>query len=111
MEVRYPPPPQKGYLSDTCAMPYETRQNACDTPSAILSRNRIARYGGVSRTGPLRSAHAKSVYNVQMDAAVLGDRLLEGTRKPLLGPGSPSLQVQHLESSKVLAGLAFCEMP
>ena len=46
-----------------------------------------------------------------MDAAVLGDRLPEGTRKPLLGPGNPSLQCQHLESSKVLAGLAFCEMP
>ena len=26
------PPPQKGYLSDTCAIPYQTRQNACDTP-------------------------------------------------------------------------------
>ena len=26
------PPPQKGYLSDTCAIPYETRQNACNTP-------------------------------------------------------------------------------
>ena len=30
-----------------------------------------------------------SLYNVQMDAAVLGDRLSEGTQKPLLGPGSP----------------------
>ena len=45
-----------------------------------------------------------------MDAAVLGDRLLEGTQKPLLGPGSPSLQSQHWESSKVLGRLAFCEM-
>ena len=36
-----PPPPTKGYLSDTCAIPYETRQNA----SAILSRKGIARYG------------------------------------------------------------------
>ena len=34
-------------------------------------------------------------YTEQMDAAVLGDRLPEGTRKPLLGPGSPSLQCQH----------------
>ena len=31
----------------------KTRQNACDTPSAILSRKGIARYG-VSDTGPLR---------------------------------------------------------
>ena len=29
---------------------------------------------------------------------------------PLLGPGSPSLQCQHCESSKVLAELAFCVM-
>ena len=27
VEVRYPPPPQKGYLSDTCAMPYENKAN------------------------------------------------------------------------------------
>ena len=50
------------------------------------------------------------IYNVQMDAAVLGDRLPEITQKPFLGPGSPSLQCGHWESSKVLAGLAFCEM-
>ena len=48
----YPPPP-KGYLSDTRAIPYENKANGCDTPSAILSRKGIARYGGVSRTGPL----------------------------------------------------------
>ena len=48
-------PPQKGYLSDTCAIPYENKGNVCDTPSAILSRKGIARYGGVSRTGPLRT--------------------------------------------------------
>ena len=31
MEVRYPPPPQKGYLSDIGAIPHEGRQNGCDT--------------------------------------------------------------------------------
>ena len=50
-------PPQKGYLSDTCAIPYENKANGCDTPSAILSRKGIARYGGVSRTGPLRNQY------------------------------------------------------
>ena len=45
-----------------------------------------------------------------MDAAVLVDRLPEVTRKPLLGPAGLSLQCWHGESSKVLAGLAFCEM-
>ena len=45
-----------------------------------------------------------------MDAAILGDRQPEGTQKPLLSPGSSSLQCRHWESSTVLAGLAFCEM-
>ena len=45
-----------------------------------------------------------------MDAAVLGDRLPEVTQKPLLGSSTLSMQCQHWESSKVLAGLVFCEM-
>ena len=49
-------------------------------------------------------------YNVQMDAAVVGNRLPEVTQMPFLGPGSLSSQCRHCESSKVLAGLAFCEM-
>ena len=36
------------------------------------------------------------LYNVQMDAAVLGDRLPEGTQKPLRGPGSPLSAVPAL---------------
>ena len=27
-----PPPPQKGYLSDTCAIPFENKAKGCDTP-------------------------------------------------------------------------------
>ena len=41
-----PPPPQKGYLSDTGAISHENKANGCDTPSAILSRKGIVRYGG-----------------------------------------------------------------
>ena len=41
-----------------------------------------------------------------MDAAVLGNRLPEGTQKPLLGP----LCRAGIESLKVLTGLAFFEM-
>ena len=40
-----------------------------------------------------------------MGAAALGDRLLEVTQKPFLGPGSLSLQCRHWESSKAVAGL------
>ena len=32
------------------------------------------------------------LYNVQMDAAVLGDRLPEVTQKPFLGPGSADIE-------------------
>ena len=55
LEVRYPPPPSKGYLSNTCAIPFENKANGCDTPVVILSRKGIARYGGASRTEPLRN--------------------------------------------------------
>ena len=48
------PPPEKGYLSDTCAMPYENKANGCDTPLCdTISKGYCKRYGGVSRTGPL----------------------------------------------------------
>ena len=43
-----------------------------------------------------------------MDADVLGDKL---PQKPFLDSCCLSLQCQHWESSKVLAGLAFCGMP
>ena len=36
-----------------------------------------------------------TIYTEQMDAAVLGDRLLEATQKPFLGSSSLSLQCQH----------------
>ena len=51
VEVRYPP--QMGYLSDTCAIPYENEANGCDTPLCDTNSKAIARYGGVSRTRPL----------------------------------------------------------
>ena len=41
-------PPQKGYLSDTGARPYENKGNGCD---AILSRKGIAQYGGYLALG------------------------------------------------------------
>ena len=47
------------------------------------------------------------IYNVQMDAAVLGDRPLEVTQMPFLGPKSLSLQCRHCESLKVLAGSQY----
>ena len=54
VEVRYPPPPSKRGISAILARyPVKTSQMGAIPPSAILSRKGIARYGGVSRTGPL----------------------------------------------------------
>ena len=51
-EVRYPPP-QKGYLSDTRAIPYENKANGRDTPLCDTISKGYCAIWGVSRTGPL----------------------------------------------------------
>ena len=44
-----PPPPQKGYLSDTCAIPYENKANGCDIPLCdTISKGYRAIWGGIS---------------------------------------------------------------
>ena len=55
VEVRYPPP-KRGISAILARYPMKTRQTGAILPSAILSRKGIARYGGVSRTGPLRKS-------------------------------------------------------
>ena len=48
VEVRYPPP-QKGYLSDTGAIPLENKANECDTPLCdTISKGYYAIWGGIS---------------------------------------------------------------
>ena len=42
-------PPQKGYLSDTCAIPYENKANGCDSPLCdTISKRYCAIWGGIS---------------------------------------------------------------
>ena len=42
-------PPQKGYLSDTCAIPFESKANGCDTPLCdTISKGCCAIWGGIS---------------------------------------------------------------
>ena len=51
------PPPlidKRGISAILARYPMKTRRKRAIPPSAILSRKGIARYGGVSRTGPLR---------------------------------------------------------
>ena len=53
VEVRYPPP-QKGYLSDTCAIPCKKQGKRVRYPPLRYYLERVLRdTGGVSRTGPL----------------------------------------------------------
>ena len=52
------PPLKRGISAILARYPMKTRQMGAIPPSAILSRKGIARYGGVSRTGPL-SAHLR----------------------------------------------------
>ena len=43
------PPRQKGYLSDTCAIPFESKANGCDTPLCdTISKGYCAIWGGIS---------------------------------------------------------------
>ena len=49
-----PPPPTKGYLSDTCAIPYENKAKRVRYPPLRYYLERMLRGLGVSRTGPLR---------------------------------------------------------
>ena len=46
-------PPQKGYLSDTCAIPHENKANGCDTPLCDTISKKYCAIWGVSRIGPL----------------------------------------------------------
>ena len=42
------PSPQKGYLSDTCAIPYENKASGCDTPLCdTISKGYCAIWGGI----------------------------------------------------------------
>ena len=52
MGVRYPPL-KRGISAILARYPMKTGQMGAIPPSAILSRKGIARYGGVSRIGPL----------------------------------------------------------
>ena len=52
-------PPQKGYLSDTCAIPYENKAKGCDTPLCdTILKGYCAIWGGISHwTAKIKSHH------------------------------------------------------
>ena len=65
-----PPPPQKGYLSDTCAIPYENKANGCDTPLCdTISKGYCATWGGISHWATKRVLQAKPAGGSQLHRA------------------------------------------
>ena len=77
---------------------------------ARVTKIRVSAPSPYLRNARLFIMSQRTLYNVQMDAAGLGDRLPDGAQKSFLGPGRPSLQCRHWETSNVLVGLAFFEM-
>ena len=52
-------PPQKGYLSDTGAIPYENKANGCDTPLCdTISKGYCAIGGGISHWAAKGETHS-----------------------------------------------------
>ena len=65
-------PLQKGYLSDTCAIPYENKANGCDTPLCDTISKGYYAIWGVSRTGPLSLPSYRSRTKNQPKEEVFG---------------------------------------
>ena len=67
------PPLKRGISAIPARYPMKTRQMGAIPPSAILSRKGIARYGGVSRTGPLSlHRHISAIPHFATYRAILG---------------------------------------
>ena len=83
------PPPQKGYLSDTSAIPYENKANGCDTPLCdTISKGYCAMWGGIShwaaksrhgqQTGLVLDSLAFFIWELCRQAHTWGANLKEG---------------------------------
>ena len=113
-----PPPPQKGYLSDTCAIPYE-KANGCDTPLCdTISKGYCAIWGGIShwaaaaaflirgikRTGQKFGPPDKYAESCQTLTKILPNKMAENWSKPpIFGlQESSKLLPNHFEKGPVL---------
>ena len=88
------PPPQKGYLSDTCAIPYENKANECDTPLRdTISKGYCAVWGGISHWAAKWPSEATRPGPTVKDACklkwwTLGFRQLNGSGDALSTAGN-----------------------
>ena len=85
------PPPQKGYLSDTCAIPYENKANGCDTPLCdTISEGYCAIWGGISHWAAkiLPEVWAKASNSTKLGTSMINPLSVAGmaVRSATLGP-------------------------
>ena len=80
-----PPPLQRGISAILARYPKKTRQMGAISPSAILSRKGIARYGGLSRTGPLSHRVAKHTIANSWISEGISEGFSKGFRRVLEG--------------------------
>ena len=108
---RNTPPPQKGYLSDTCAIPHENKAKwvgypLCDTTSKGYCR---IRGGGVSRTGPL------SWYSVQTPFVMLLFQMLrafgKGVSEKPQNPEGPTIKTIQSRSKCLIISISASRIP
>ena len=76
------PPPQKGYLTDTGAIPYENKANGCDTPLCdTISKGYCAIWGGISHWAAKTTSLKRVLFTRCPSQRQRGPRK-EGTAKP-----------------------------
>ena len=106
------PPLKRGISAILARYPMKTRQMGAIPPSAILSRKGIARYGGVSRTGPL-STIAASIARYEKyrywASKIIGRRELNSLRTStkFLRTPRPRFLRNHCHPSEEAAHLLF----
>ena len=62
------PPPQRGYFSDTCAIPYENKGNGCDTPLCdTILKGYCAIWGGISHWAALENLEILGILQIPLD--------------------------------------------
>ena len=100
VEVQYPSP-TKGISAILARYPVKARQTHAISPSAMLSRKGLARYGGVSRIGPLRlrNAHLFIILSVRIFWRVCSQFWLS-VRNSVWGPSKRNSR--GLEQSLIL---------
>ena len=95
-----PPPLKRGISAILARYPTKIRQTGAIPPSAILSRKGIARYGGVSRTGPLwfQTPNSVSFPGSELSEFFSAYDLCAKANSPSFSQNSPSLPRNSVSS-------------